>query len=124
MPDYSTNRSSLHGEQIQRIRLAGAGAAAPTVEVGQRITVTRTGVGVYRITWSESPGVFAGLDGPPAFGGTVAADTKGMTATHGRYDATNRTLDISLWSSLFAARDLLATELMSINVIFTELTAQ
>lgn len=48
----------------REVRLQGAGAAVPTKQLGRGITVSRTGAGVYRLTFAASPGNFAGTLGP------------------------------------------------------------
>ena len=117
--DMSQSKSSIHEERVHRIRLLGTGAANPTIEVGQRVTVTRTGVGVWRIDWLDHPGTFVncGYMG----GALVASDVKGQTLTRGvpvTSAAGVLSITFSWWSSAFAADELLANEYIDLSVVF------
>lgn len=119
MADFSQSKSSIHEERAHRIRLLGTGAANPTIEVGQRIAVTRTGVGVYRIDWLDYPGTFVISD--PALGSLVAANTAGVSVTRGvpvTSAAGVLSITYSVWTSLLAARELAANEYIDLSVIF------
>ncbi len=116
--EFSPSRTSVHHERTYRIRLLGTGAADPTVELGQRVTVARQATGVYRITWAQGPGTFIGF--ACGLGAATPGDVKGQTVTRDTYDTTNLQLDIALWSSTFAADDLQATEYMDLHIVFAE----
>jgi hypothetical protein len=117
--------SSVPDERHYRIRLLGTGAADPTVEVGQKVTVARTAAGVYKITFTDNPGNFIGM-GAPMFGAATPADVKGQTCTRGTYTAPTATasgfISVSVWSSTFSADDLQATEYLDLDIVFTENT--
>lgn len=117
--------SSIPDERHYRIRLLGTGAADPTVEIKQGVTVTRTASGVYKFVFNIGPGTFVGM-AAPAFGAATPADVKGHTATRSTYTAPTATvagfLTVSVWSSTFAADDLQATEYLDLDFIFTENT--
>jgi hypothetical protein len=96
------------------VRLLGTGAATPTKEFGQNITVSRLGVGNYRLTFTDSPGVWVNYAW--ALEGTTPANLKGCTVVATTYDATNKRLDVQLYDSAFAARELAATEKMHLTL--------
>lgn len=98
------------------VRLLGTGAAAPTKQIGQGIAVTRTALGVYKLTWTDNPGTFIGAT--HMLGAETPGDVKGHTLTRDTYDATNFVLEVSLWDSVFAANDLAATEYIDLVVAF------
>lgn len=119
MADFSPVKSSIHEERVHRIRILGTGAANPTVEVGQRVTVTRTGVGVWRVDWLDFPGTFVGSS--YMGGALVAADVKGQTLTRGVpvvSAAGVLSIAFSWWSSAFAADELLANEYVDLSIVF------
>jgi hypothetical protein len=89
------------------VRLLGTGASAPTKEYGQNITVTRLGVGNYRLTFTDGPGTFLGFT--PGLEATTNANLKGCTVVATTWDSTNKRLDIQLYDSAFAARELANT---------------
>ncbi len=106
--------------QLKRyhVRLQGTGAAAPTKVFGAGITVSRTGVGVYRLQFgSEFIGKYVGAKAP-FFEDATASVVKGWTVTATPYDVTNRRIDISVWNSAFAAADLAATSLLNLEIDF------
>lgn len=99
------------------VRLQGAGAAAPTKEIGKHVTVTRLGVGNYRLTWNEAQGVFMGFP-EPGKQATASGALKQCTVDAISYDAANRRLDVQLWSSAGAARELAAAEWLTFTIMF------
>jgi hypothetical protein len=100
-------------------RLLGTGAAHPTVEVGPgECTITRIGVGVFRIVWASNPGTFIGWS--KDLGAATPADVKGHTVVRDTYDADNRRLDFSLFNAAEAADELQATEYLDFTVRFAE----
>lgn len=117
------SRSTIPDERLYVIRLLGTGAADPTVEIGVGVTVTWQATGVYRITFTKSPGTFIGTRGP-MFGAATPGDVKGQTCTRDTWVAPTATasgyLDISVWSSGFAADDLQATEYLDLTIAFSE----
>lgn len=110
-------RATVPEVWLHPVRLLGTGAAAPTKELGNGIAVTRTAEGVYKLTWSENPGVFVGLVGH-VFGDATPADVKGHTLTRDTYDATAYSIEVSVWDSVFAADDLDATEYLDLLFAF------
>lgn len=116
------SQSSVPGERLYVLRLLGTGAADPTVEIGQGVTVTRTATGVYRVTFNEGPGTFVGIRGY-TFGAATPADVKGQTLTRGTLVAATATadayLELSVWSSTFAADNLQTTEYLDVTIAFS-----
>lgn len=119
MPDFTASRSSVHEERKYQVRLLGTGAANPVTEIGQGVVVTRTAVGVFRVAWPQHPGNFIRFGW--AFGGVTSANLKGQTVTRGvpTLVAGQITIDLSLWSSAFAADELLATEYLDLEFVFS-----
>ncbi len=121
---FNKSASSVPEERRYRIRILGTGAADPTKEVGQGVTVTRTAEGVYKLTFAENPGTFVGIEGY-VFGAETPGDVKGHTLTRDTFDTTDNvfSLSISVWDSSFAADDLDATEYLDVTVVFAGSTA-
>lgn len=116
---FAPSKSCVHEERIIRIRLLGTGAADPTVEYGPSMTVLRQATGVYRITLLEGRGLFIGIGGY-VFGAATPGDVKGQTLTRDTWDATNKQLDLAVWSSTFAADELQATEYLDVSLVFAD----
>jgi hypothetical protein len=94
-------RSSQPEEVVHTIRFQGNGAAPVTKTNGPGVTVTRTGVGVIDLIWSDNPGTFLGaLFG---FQATTIAGVAGMTAVCGAFNATTRTLTINVGAAAAGA---------------------
>jgi hypothetical protein len=116
---FAPSKSCVHEERVIRIRLLGTGAADPTVEYGPSMTVVHQATGVYRITLNEGRGTFICIGGY-VFGAATPGDVKGQTLTRDTWDATNRQLDLAVWSSTFAADDLQATEYLDVSLVFAD----
>lgn len=103
------------------VRMLGTGAAAPTNEVGRGVAITRIALGQYRLTFQDPPGRYIGPKGY-AFQGTVPANLKGCTITLGDFvaatSAAKASIDVFVWSSAFAARELAATERLHLPLQF------
>lgn len=107
-------------EKRERLIVAtGAGAAAPTVTQSLGCAVTRTGVGVWLITFKENPGRFVGWGGA-AFFSTAMTDVKGYSGILGVYNPATFAVAFSIFSSAFAAVDLTAVQFVSIDLYFKE----
>lgn len=109
-------KTSVPSERKYRIRILGANDADPSKELGQGVTVTRTGEGAYRITFAENPGTFVGWS--CNFGAATPAELKGYTAVRDTWDAANKRLDFVVYNSTFAAADLIANQYADIVVEF------
>lgn len=118
---YANSLSNIAEERIIRVGLTGAGAAVPTVRVGQGVTMTRSGVGVYRITFADNPGTFLGIDGF-SFRATAPAAVKNYSLTATGYTApaagARGFIELSVWSSAGAAVDLAAAQFLDVSVAF------
>lgn len=81
---------------VYPIRLLGTGAADPTKEYGPGVSVTRTGAGLYRVTFKANPLSFVGGFG--MFGHTTPAAGVGnlIYIDSDSYNATNFTLDFAV----------------------------
>ena len=121
---FANTKSSIPDERIVRVRILGTGAADPTVQIGQKVSVTHTATGVYKFTFNDNNGTFVGLAGAPLFGATTPGDVKGQTCTRGAFTDPTATaagfVSLSIWSSTFSADDLQATETLDVAFVFTE----
>ena len=106
---------------VQPVRMVGTGASAPTRIYGKDLAITRTGVGVYVLTWREFTGAFVGVQF--SLQATTTANVKNCHVTFGAWNATARTLELSVWSSAGAARELAALEWINLQVLFQPQTA-
>lgn len=103
------------------IRLLGTGANPPTIQQGKGFTISRTGVGDYKLTFLDHPGTYLnftyGLEATTRsamFGCTVVGKYTAPTATARGF------LEISLASggTSPAARELAAAEFIHLVVNF------
>jgi hypothetical protein len=111
--DASDVRSTEPEVVKTSVRLLGTGASAPTLQFGKNVSISRTGVGAYRLTFVDPPGTYVnftyGLEATTQsamFGCTVVGK---YTAQSG---STPARLDIALASggTTPAARELAAAE--------------
>lgn len=100
------------------IRLAGTGAADPTLVYGKGVSVQRLGVGVFRVTWKENPGFYAGYYA--GMGSATPAGLAGCTIVTIPYTNVGFILDVYFFSggTTPAARDLAATEFINLDAKF------
>lgn len=100
------------------VRMVGtAGPAAPTKVLGQGITITRDGVGVYTLTWASTPGTWVGPAGE-SFQATTSADVKNLSVSWGVFNTTTRAVQFKVWDGAGAARELAALEWLTVDIIF------
>lgn len=99
------------------IRMLGTGASAPTRVLGDGITITRDGVGVYTLTWATNPGTWVGPSGE-SFQATTSADVKGLTVSWGVFNTTTFAVQIKVWDNTNVARELAALEWLTTDVMF------
>lgn len=80
--------------KLHMVRLLGTGASAPTKQLGQGITVSRTSVGLYKLTWPSNmnPGTFIGAVG--TFGAATPGDVIDLKLIRDTYDAATKSLEI------------------------------
>lgn len=96
------------------------GTAAVTKSIGQDVTVTYVSTGLVDLTWSANetkPGTFVGLKGF-GFHATTASAVAGYTANAGAYNATTRTLRISIYNGSNVLADLAALQSLTVTVGF------
>lgn len=121
MPGYPATNTI---PQLKRntIRILGTGAAAPTLVEGENVTVTRTGLGVYRFTFTVNPYQWLGPAGAAARQCTTVAALKGCTETWGAFvaatDSAGAYVEMSLWDSAFNIRELAALEWLTFDLLF------
>jgi hypothetical protein len=116
--DFYPPKTSIQEERKYRLRLEGANGADPEKELGQGVTVTRTGEGAYLLTWATNPGTFLGWSAP-GFGAATPADLKGYTAVRDTYDATAHTLAFVVYDSTFTAADLIVNQWADLEIAFS-----
>lgn len=85
-------------------------------QLGDGVTVTRTGAGAYRITWSENPGTFVLAQATLA--AATPANLAGHTVVFDTWDSTNLRLDLVVYNATFAAHDLVDDEYLNITAVF------
>ncbi|HSN26171.1 MAG TPA: hypothetical protein VLT45_07790 [Kofleriaceae bacterium] len=119
--DFYPAKTGLAEERRYRVGLTGTGAAIPTVRAGVGFTMSRTGAGVYRITFNDNPGTFVGVEAPFLRADAPAA-VKNMSVTAGAYVApaagADGYIELSVWSSGGIATDLAAAQYIDTTVIF------
>lgn len=98
------------------VRLLGTGASAPTKEVGAGITVTRTGAGVYKLTWAENPFTYMGM--LLLKGAATPGDVKNHDVVRDTYDSSAFALEISFFDASGTAHDLAANEYFDAIIMF------
>lgn len=121
--DFYPIRSSEPEQRDYLISLTGANGANPTERYGAGIATTRTGEGVYRITFNDAPGTFLGVAGY-CFGADTPSDVKGYTMTRDTYVSPTSTadgyIDVYVWDSSFAAADIIAAQYLDITLRFRQ----
>lgn len=119
--DNGPIKCSVHEGRLYATRIVGTGAADPTVEVAQRITVTRVSAGLYRYqfpTSFDAPGVFVGAI--VQIGAATPSDIKGYSFIRDTYDTTNKQVDVAVFNSSGTATDLAALQYMDVWFMFAE----
>lgn len=109
-------RAMLPELQEHVVTMVGTGASAPTKVYGPGVTITRTGAGDYRLTWSESPGAY--VSASFALRATTESDIKNHSVIIGTWDSSGLTLDLTFWDASAAAHDLAASEWIELLVRF------
>lgn len=119
--NFSDPKSSEPELRYVELRLEGAGAAPPTKRNGQGITVTRTGVGDYLLTFAEHLGNYIGHTGI-GLEAAVPANIKNHSVVFGAYSAANRTLQVTFWDAAAAAKELAAAQFLNATLRFKQTT--
>ena len=102
------------------VRLLGTGAAVPTKELGDGITVTRTSAGLYVFTWADNPGTFIGMW--PGLGAVTPGDVDRFSIVREEYVPATRTLQFTMYSDAGTATDLAALQRVDLLVAFKQTT--
>jgi hypothetical protein len=113
------HRTTRPESQEHLIRFEGAGSSAPVKHLGAGVTVTRTGAGVYRLQWSDNPGVFLGAS--YSLQAATMSGLIGHNVVFGAYDATNHRMDLTLddGAGTPTAHDLAANEFITVRAVFS-----
>lgn len=100
------------------VRFTGAGAADPTKNKGQGVTITWISTGLYELAFADAGiGIFESVDSP-AWQATTAADLKNFSANFGDYNATTRKLRVSVYNGSGSLADLTSTQKLAFRVNF------
>jgi hypothetical protein len=118
MTQFYPGRSAKREMLEYPLRILGTGAASPTKQEGQGMTVTWISTGLYEVAFTgDSPFQFVGWTGP-GWIATTPGDLKGYTAVCGDYNTTTKKIRVSIYNSSFALADLAATQRMSTTFKF------
>lgn len=109
-------KSTEAAEVVTRVRFVG-GTAAITKLNGRGVTPTYIGTGLVDLVWDEFPGLYIGVDGW-CFDATTSSALKGFTVVPGAYNATTRTLRLSITNASESLTDLAALQNLTIGVAF------
>lgn len=103
------------------IRLVGTGASAPTAAAGTGagVTITYVGVGDYKIKYTENPGTYLGIKGFTLESAT-GTDLKNFSVVFKDFDATNKVVEVLIFSGAGAATDLTTAQSLSLTVLFKQ----
>lgn len=119
MPAEFDELANLPGVRDYVVRFVG-GTAAVTKVIGNDVTVTYVSTGLVDVKWSTNqikPGTFIGLRSF-GFNATTAADIKGYSCNAGAYNATTRTLRLSIYSGADNLVDLAALQWLTATISF------
>lgn len=123
--NFSEARTNISEERLVRVGITGASTSDPTRRVGPGVVVTRTAVGVVRITFTDNPGTFVGISGP-TFGAVTPSGVKGYSISRGAYVApasgARGYIEVSLWDASNAAVDLTSVQYLDLTVLFAAQT--
>lgn len=104
------------------VGITGTGAADPTKNFGDGIGVARQAIGVLRFTFQSFYGSFRGVD-VRQLRAVTPGNVKQITVTCGvptaAVGSTLGFVDVQIWSSVGAARDLAAAEFMELEFCFS-----
>jgi hypothetical protein len=112
--DFYPDKSSEPELRSVEVRLLGTGASAPTKVYGKGITVARSNTGIYTLTFTASPGTYAGC----LFG--LDATTPGDIKNHSVVcTATSSTvITVNFYDASANAHDLAAVEWINLTLKF------
>lgn len=121
MLDASLAKSTEPEKYDVPVRLLGTGANPPTIVIGKGVTISRTGVGDYKLTFADNPGPYCG------FASGIEATTRsamyGVTVV-GKFTAATATaratfeLTVASGGTTPAVRELAAAEWVNLTINF------
>lgn len=113
-------RSSEPELVVSVVKFVG-GTAAVTKVYGKGVTVTYVSTGLVNLVWGTNPkpGNFVGCVGH-CFEATTASAVKGYTVVPGVYNASTRTLQISITGASEALVDLAALQWLTLSLAFKQ----
>ena len=115
-------KTTVPGRRTYVLRLQGNGVNPVTTELGRNVIATRTGVGVYKVAFTDNPGIFTGWD--CQFGAAVPSSVAGFTAVRGLPVAATPTASASVSFSVFnaaqAATDLAVSQFVDLEIDYAE----
>jgi hypothetical protein len=91
--DFYEPKSSEPEMRYIDVRIEGTGASAPTKIYGKGVTVARSSAGIYTLTFSSSPGTWAGCT--IGIEADTPADIKGHTVVATKTSSTVITLNFT-----------------------------
>lgn len=112
--DFFPARTSEPDLRYVDVRLHGAGTSAPTKVYGLGVTVARSGVGVYTLTFKRAPGSWVGF----TFGldSTTPANVKNHDVVCAATSTT--VITVNFFDAAGAAHDLVAGEWLNLQLRF------
>lgn len=114
----SMNVAATAREWSSRSTYTGAGAAVPTKVRGLGQVLTRQGVGLYTITFTDVGGSLVGLDGVTHTAATVAPQEWKLVA--GSFTQASKASAIECWSAVGALADPPAASLVDLYFTFVD----
>jgi hypothetical protein len=107
-------QSNITELNLQVVTMEGTGAAAPTKLYGPGITITRTSEGLYKFTWSDSPGIFVGL--VQGMGASTPSATAGFSVAHD--DRSGNTIEVLFSEADNSVVDLADNQYLTLMFLF------
>jgi hypothetical protein len=117
--DFYELRSSEPEMRYVDVRLLGTGASAPTKVYGKGITVARSNTGIYTLTFTASPGTWAGCT--VGLDATTPGDIKNHSVVCTKTSAT--VVTVNFYDASANAHDLAALEWINLTLKFKQSNA-
>lgn len=115
--NYAQLLSSEPQSRLIVARAQGNTTSAATKVFGSGITFSRTGVGVWRLTFNSFNGKPVGVVGWNFEDATMSVP-KGFTLTSQAWAVATNSIDLSIWNSSFVAADLAVTTFLNLLILF------
>lgn len=97
------------------LRVTGTGASLPTKNIGRGVSISRPGVGLLDVTWSDPQYNFLAITGQ-GFDATTASAVAGYSVVAGDYNPTTRTVRLSIYNGSNTLADLAAAQRMTVKL--------